>query len=491
MRRAASARTGSRRRAAAAGNAPGAACQAYLTVFLALALPVILSMFLAMIEAARASSVRVRAECVTDIAMNSVLAEFHRELFEQYDMFFVDPSYGTGEYSLETAERHLKEYIDRNLAEGGSLLHFDGRSFRAMESVSAAITGTRRAADDGALAVREQVEAYMSADPAGAVIAGTLAKFNAYNGLAPDPEKWTAMWEENRRAIAELTTPEGLEQVDDPAETMNAFRLRPFLLQVRGGTAGLSAASVRLSDTLSHRSRIEGTGLTTPYAHGYPPADMLVLDQYIMEKCGNFRAQRADDAMKYQGEYILFGGASDTDNMEKMARRLVLVRNALNCAYIFTDGFKCAEADALAAGLAIILLQPELQPLFRTSILLAWAYLESVMDVRALMDGREVPLMKTSSTWKTSLAGIFSPGGGAVSDGGGFSYEDYLRIFLLMENGTRKTLRLMDMMENDIRMTDGNGRFRFDACFDTFRAGVEVRSRRGYSCEVLRTVTYD
>ena len=65
----------------------------YITVFLSLSLTLILSLVFTVIEGARISAIRMKSECVADIGMNSVLAEYHRELLEQYDLLFVDTSY--------------------------------------------------------------------------------------------------------------------------------------------------------------------------------------------------------------------------------------------------------------------------------------------------------------------------------------------------------------------------------------------------------------
>ena len=48
----------------------------YLTVYLSLSLSLILSFVLTMVEGARLHTVRMEAECIADIGMNSVLAEF-------------------------------------------------------------------------------------------------------------------------------------------------------------------------------------------------------------------------------------------------------------------------------------------------------------------------------------------------------------------------------------------------------------------------------
>ena len=79
----------------------------YLTVFLALSLTVMLSLILTMAEAARIRIIRARTETVTDTAVCSVLSEFSRELFEQYDLLFVDAGYG-GAGSLE----HVRDRLE-------------------------------------------------------------------------------------------------------------------------------------------------------------------------------------------------------------------------------------------------------------------------------------------------------------------------------------------------------------------------------------------
>ena len=44
------------------------------------------------------------------------------------------------------------------------------------------------------------------------------------------------------------------------------------------------------------------------------------------------------------------------------------------------------------------------------ALLLAWALGESVMDLRSLMKGGKVPLVKSTETWQLSLAGLMTLG---------------------------------------------------------------------------------
>ena len=67
----------------------------YMTIYLALTLGVMISLCLALIEGCRYRGICLETECVMDIGMDSILAEYHRELFAQYNLFAVDCSYGT------------------------------------------------------------------------------------------------------------------------------------------------------------------------------------------------------------------------------------------------------------------------------------------------------------------------------------------------------------------------------------------------------------
>ena len=58
-----------------------------MTVFLALSVTVLLSLILVLVEGARINAIRMKTECAGNIAVRSVLGEFHRELLRQYDLY--------------------------------------------------------------------------------------------------------------------------------------------------------------------------------------------------------------------------------------------------------------------------------------------------------------------------------------------------------------------------------------------------------------------
>ena len=68
----------------------------YITLYLALTLGVMLSLIFALIEGVRMQTIRMEIEGVMDIGLYAIFGEYNRQLLEQYDLFFIDTTYGQG-----------------------------------------------------------------------------------------------------------------------------------------------------------------------------------------------------------------------------------------------------------------------------------------------------------------------------------------------------------------------------------------------------------
>ncbi len=467
--------------------------QAYLTIYLALSMAVMLSLFLTLLEGARMNAIRMKIECTADISLNSVLAEFHRALYEQYNLFYVDTSYGTGSPSLGLTQQHLQKYIDKNYQSSQ-------KDLTSLEAETVEIINARYIQDLEGQSLRQQIYAYMTAHPGGEYVGDLLTKIDQFQGIKSSESAWQERRIQNEEALAETEPPtvtdeDGNERevpIENPAEEVCSFRQQSVLNQIFG-MAQLSEAALEGADRPSARGLSTGSGWEAENTHQYPEADALMFDQYVFEKCGNYLNPLEKSCLKYQIEYMIYGNPSDKENLSDMATALLALREAANLAYLFTDTGKEGEADAMAAVLSAVILLPELQPLIKTAILFAWGYLESVQDVKTLFAGGKVPLFKDASTWQTSLTGILAPGWSThgQSGGSGLGYEEYLRIMLYLQDGKTKNARLLDLMESDIRQTQGNDRFRIDGCVDSLEARIETKSRFGYRYTIEHAVSYN
>ena len=63
-----------------------------ITVFLSLILTPVLAVIICMTESAAYSAARMKCEVATDMALESVFAEYNRELLKRYDLYFIDTS---------------------------------------------------------------------------------------------------------------------------------------------------------------------------------------------------------------------------------------------------------------------------------------------------------------------------------------------------------------------------------------------------------------
>lgn len=470
----------------------------YITVFLTLSLTLILSLVFTVIEGARISAIRMKFECVADIGMNSVLAEYHRELLEQYDLLFVDMSYGGSRADIGNTEAHLRNYIQKNLQAESSRGGYGGvRDFLAMEADRTDIGQYSIASDGQGSVLKRQVTDYMADYPLGAIldkINPGVAKVEEYGLDTRDLEAERRSYEARIQEIGlpQQEVEEGVYEeipLNNPADAANATRSSGVLNLVLDNPSQVSAVKVSVDDYISHRPLMEGTGMCAEAAAISGEPNELVFEAYLFEKCGYYGQELDKSLLKYQIEYIMAGKDTDWENLEYVAKRLLIWREVANYLYILTDAPKVSAAEALALTLTAVCMCPELAEPVKHTILLAWAYVESLQDVKTLLAGGRVPIFKTTQDWKTGIDCLLNVRGSLTADtgGNGLDYKDYLQIMLFLENKEKRTFRAMDIMEMDIRRTPGNARFRMDACFDTYQADLSVSSRFGYSYEMTRS----
>ncbi len=166
----------------------------------------------------------MEAECAADAAASSVLAEFHQELLRRYDLLFVDPSYGSGDPSIERTKSHLIRYAAGNL-QGDALSVISGsRTMTAVKCESAELSGVRCIFDEKAKPLKEQILAYMTAEPLGEAAAGITQKVDAWKGIGPDASEWHRKKEENEKTLQEELSRRREEEPEEP----DRFHIRYF-----------------------------------------------------------------------------------------------------------------------------------------------------------------------------------------------------------------------------------------------------------------------
>lgn len=471
----------------------------YLTVYLSLSIMVILSLILALFQGARIGAVKMKAECVADISMNSVLAEYSRAMYEQYGLLMVDTSYGGSSPSIVNTQEHLRNYAQKNFDRTLPGRITNAQTITSMYVRDASITGTSFAMDNKGAVLNRQILAYMSADTLGSAMKKITDNVDSLQKADLDTTDVEAMARANQEQIDAVELPtiineEGKEEqlsIGNPADAVNSQRGIGALNLAFKNKSRISGAVTDVFRLPSHRSLNHGTGLDDNEKISFN--ERLLLEQYYYEKCSRYGAELDKSLLKYQLEYLIYGEGSDRKNLEKMAENLLFWREASNMLYLFTCQPKVSEAEALAAALSIIAFVPELKDLIKYSILFAWTFAETISDLNILFEGGRVPLFKSDETWKLSLMSMLTfrshLNGGDCGEG--LYYEDYVRMRLFMADTAVKTMRMADVIEMDVRRTVGNSRFMIDHCLDVFCAELTVATTYGYDAKIERIYGYE
>lgn len=198
-------------------------------------------------------------------------------------------------------------------------------------------------------------------------------------------------------------------------------------------------------------------------------AELVLINEY----CGQYflhALSMEKREVQYEIEYLLHGNKTDRQNLEETVTQLFLIRQGLNMIYLLSDSGKQEEARALAAVITGVTGLAPLVEIMLCFILVIWAMGESIMDVRKLLSGGQVPLWKNQGDWRLSLDGLLTMGKerccpdnqDEARKRNGFSYETYLKLLLLAEDAGDKQLRMMDMIQINIQREEPG--FSLDSC---------------------------
>lgn len=466
----------------------GCRCRGTITVFLSLVSVLFLSLICTLVESARLQGARAWAAAVVDLGIYSVFGEYEGELLEKYDVLLLDGGGGTGEFAPERLALRMREFMEFNTDPGKGLAPSQNWNVFPMEVIDCEISGCTLATDGEGAAFYQQAVGNIQEN------LGTelLYRYRKNRQEAEKQQEQAGTYQErDKRAWKELEEmetrqvtqeqqdqekeKEGQDQEvpEETSERVSTERVpkedRPGAPENAGNPIGeikkikklgilglvvkdpgvVSARSVEITELPSGR-KLQRGNLDVEKKYQGAVADGI-FQEYLLEHFGTLTDPCRDSSLEYQVEYILAGKHSDAENLKAVAEKLLLLREGANFAFAASDAGMRGQAGTLAAAIAGAAPVPGLVQALELVLLLAWAYGESLLDVRTLLSGGKVPYVKDASTWKLSLENL-SRVTELLSEcddgkGTGQSYEDYLRILLCTGEKGRYPMRALDMME--------------------------------------------
>ena len=467
-----------------------------ITVFLALSLATVLLLTFLLLDLARLKGQRQKAEAVSDIGTMSLFADYNRYLWDNYRILAVDASYGSGGGAdLAVMEGRIRVYLEKNgtspdtpgkdlyqlltdkcqVSKYGLLTDDNGRAFLKQaalqqknelpeQALDAIVDRNRQVeADSGkngsvdelmqagrdALKESEEIKKGAEEDKKKAA-RGTKADERI---MAVPLSVTTAEKTENTEV--DLDGAKKAEDLDNPMDDVTSWMNKSILGQVLEDTSRVSSKKIDLSDAVSKRPLARGNrGSTEPLSL----AERALFADYELTHFSSYRRDYGHDGLKYEWEYVLCGKDSDQKNLTAVVTRLLALREAENMVSLLSDASKVAQAQSLATALAGWTGNALIVEGVKWGLIASWAYTESVLDVRRLLSGGKVALIKTSAQWTTGnlleLAAWFDVRRKAKECSGGIDYEGYLLTMSAAQSEKTLGLRSLDLLENSLRLQE-------------------------------------
>ena len=434
---------------------------ASISVFLALTISLVLAFCMALVESARENAMLLKADLIFQIGVQSVMAEYHHELWEKYELFYLDCSYGTETPNYENIGHRLQKYIDENL-------RYDGRGWLSLQYEDGQISEVRLASDyigedlytkavesvkesmglsfaEQALKWLEQVEAtsyieeYLEHENQ-----ETYQVIGEVNGSSIEVKE--EVWGFDKKGQPILLEEAEYETVDihNPLDRILSGNI--LLKKVTDSSQKISLNKINIKSLPSKRALAAGSAPKRETETNL--LDKALFCNYVLEHLSSFSDYKNEtkEGLQYSLEYLIGGKESDNLNMEIVIGKLMVIREIDNYLKILQDEIRLAEAEAIGAAAATLV--PWVAPIVTQATLIYWAYEESINDVQRLLEGESVSLVKAIGLNDVGLAEL--------------NYEQYLYILLLMQSKDTLILRTMDMIEMDIGREQYG--FRIDAC---------------------------
>ena len=449
-----------------------------ISVFLALVFLLVAALIAVTLESARASCLDYLTEQAAASAADSVFAAYDSDLLKDFGLLAVRGRRGNTLTWTAEAERYARAYLQPadGLVKRGDRVGLSSLAVRAEDSVfltedngrifADAVLDHMKSAGLGQI-LHDTLERIGLFDKDGAEsFSGTLQNFlgsdeysledilGNYGDLKNKAEELIQAAQEGAAGGEDGSGEGGSGNSAPDLSRTNLSELLEELKQIReggilGAVTGASSISP-LSWTDPERPSLLPEEEKDLHA-GTAQADFsfdetLLLGEFLMERMSCFTEEKGG-GYRYEAEYVITGKSSEREALAAVAGDLMLIRTGLNFAYLCTDSEKLAAAEMLALTVMTALTVPQLAGIFKWILVAAWAAAESIVDLRALFQGKRVVLWKSRTNWKLSALSL----GGAGEEASGFTvglgYRDYLRLLFYLKSGPKAAYRMMDVIQ--------------------------------------------
>lgn len=496
--------------------------QGQITVFMSLVLAVLISLILAVLDGVRIQCMYMNQKQAVMIACENLLAQYCIPLYERYDLFgidgngrdltnaletFISENSGSGLFSGEMTDAVISQLyplvVDSNrLLEKEVINYMKTAGFTDLvtEQMKAWITSdTTEVEQKKSTLIQElqitQNQAEQEINAASQVAEKEDKENGAQSSIdsADTGDKPAFAQKDPRKSVNQLmkagiltlVMPQGTTVSDrsvniDLQTDGKAGALTDFT-DIKSVTQGMSEVSF-LSESKKQTPIEKCTFLLYVQQHfkSVVNQDLNQSQQKSQSTSStnhlkNSRSQndtvnRNVTCLAYEQEALLCGHMSDADNLLDTVNRMILFRMIFNLSYLMMSPTKSGEAHSVAAALTSAVALPMLEQLVYMLIMLAWSYAEAVVDIKALLAGGKIELVKTDASWQLSMENLMNISESTLetkqkTSDKGLGYEAYIFILMTISNQTKIENRMISLMQENIRLDSGYEHFNMNDCY--------------------------
>lgn len=458
-------------------------CRGSITIFAALSLMLVAQLIFTLLEAARNVELHKILQMNTDAVLESAFAGYCSPLWEKYRLIGLCAEDTLGNFSLNRQEAGLRNLTAASLGSKKGQYLPAGSSLLTAEMTDAEFTSYLLMTDQRGGVFEAAVTSYMKNNLTYEAVQSLYSSYESAREIrkgygdgdasigdaldaleeiqTSDREKVSSGMEESAQAQW-MPVMLGSAQEENLLTTVMAAKKRGILSLVLPKNAALSDAEMDLARAVSGRRLEQGIGGRSLTGDWY---GQVLMNRYLLHYLTDFTDEAGDRGLCYELEYLIGGKGSDLANLKIAVGELLAIREAMNLGSIVLMPEKQAEALALATLLAGVTVNPLIIEAVKYGILAAWAFAESILDLRTLLAGDRISMMKSEVEWTSDLDGIpelLSGFAKAKSSPGGKAYRDYLGLLLFFHSTKTLAMRAMDVQEATIRRVAGYEKFRMD-----------------------------
>lgn len=401
------------------------------------------------------------------MAAYSAFSEFNPYLWSNYKILAVDLGYGTDTVGPEIMNQKTLDYCKANAedVQGNNYIKISPLEVTTEYSLLTDAGGVAvekmgaKAARDGMAAqlidaIQERSDSINNIErvPVEQKVKDSKDSLDNAKRELSDKKRAAAEDDDPNTNPEDYPTPEEVE--DNPLDAFEILKesfAKSVLAQVCD-VSKLSETEVKLESLPSHRSL--NSGNLSMSESGSIVDRALYLD-YILTNYEYYGHSLKHDGLKYEVEYLLGGKGTDPQNLAVVVEEILLIREAANFATIQKSETMKAEAHSIATVLTSF--NPALEEVVAYGIMAAWAYAESVLDLRLLLSGGKVSVIKDVQEWTSDvwhLSQVAKISFKAKENKNGIGYKEYLLGFLALKPTGTLSMRALDVMENALSTTE-------------------------------------